>query len=85
MGSFNNMILVDDWMAIQYDIITTNPETGEAKPGTTINVRKITNTSKHRASPFRGWRSMYSKKGVKRKQTQVRRKNFSKERGYATL
>ena len=63
MGSFNNMILVDDWMAIQYDIITTNPETGEAKPGTTINVRKITNTSKHRASPFRGWRSMYSKKG----------------------
>lgn|GEM_PF-4293920 len=34
MGSFNNMILVDDWMAIQYDIITTNPQTGEASSQT---------------------------------------------------
>ncbi len=41
MGSFYNMILVDDWMAIQYDIITTDPETGEAKPGTTMEFARF--------------------------------------------
>lgn len=38
LGSFNNMILVDDWMAIKYDIITTNPATGETKKGTTMEL-----------------------------------------------
>ncbi len=41
MGSFNNMILVDDWMAIQYDIINTNRETGESKPGTTMEFARF--------------------------------------------
>ena len=49
MGSFNNIILVDDWMAIQYDIVNTNRETGESKPGTTMEFARC-----RRPWPFYG-------------------------------
>ncbi len=55
MGSFNNMILVDDWMAIQYDIITTNPETGEAKPGTTMEFARFGDYGELGAKVDEGW------------------------------
>lgn len=41
MGNFINMILVDDWMAIHYDITTTNKQTGKTNPGTTMEFAKF--------------------------------------------
>ena len=55
MGSFNNMILVDDWMAIQYDIITTNPATGETKKGTTMEFTRFGDYGELGAKVYEGW------------------------------
>ncbi len=55
MGSFNNMILVDDWMVIQYDIITTNPATGEAKKGTTMEFARFGDYGELGAKVDEGW------------------------------
>ena len=41
MGAFRHMILVDDWMAIQDDIVTVDPETGEANAGTTMEFARF--------------------------------------------
>lgn len=55
MGSFNNMILVDDWMAIQYDIVNTNRETGESKPGTTMEFARFGDYGELGAKVDEGW------------------------------
>ena len=52
---FSLDFLVDDWMAIQYDIITTNPETGEAKPGTTMEFARFGDYCELGAKVDEGW------------------------------
>lgn len=49
MGSFTNMILVDDWMAIQYDI-TTN-----GKAGTTMEFARFKDFGPRGAKVDEGW------------------------------
>ena len=41
MGNFINMILVDDWMAIHYDITTTNKQISKTNYGTTMELAKF--------------------------------------------
>lgn len=41
MGNFSNMILVDDWMAIQYDITTLDKEKGTTTNGTTMKFARF--------------------------------------------
>ena len=36
MGDFKNMVIVDDWCAIHYEISTISRETGEAHPGSVM-------------------------------------------------
>ena len=36
MGDFKNMVVVDDWCAIHYEISTVSRETGEAHPGSVM-------------------------------------------------
>ena len=55
MGTFQHMILVDDWMAIQYDIVTIDPETGEAHPGTTMEFARFGDYGELGAKVDEGW------------------------------
>ncbi|MCR4924258.1 MAG: hypothetical protein K5931_09665, partial [Lachnospiraceae bacterium] len=55
MGTFKNMVLVDDWMAIQYDIVNIDRETGEAKPGTTMEFAKFGDYGELGAKVDEGW------------------------------
>ncbi len=55
MGNFNNMILVDDWMAIRYDIVNTNPRTGESTPGTTMEFARFADFGELGVKVDEGW------------------------------
>ncbi|MCR5580277.1 MAG: nuclear transport factor 2 family protein [Pseudobutyrivibrio sp.] len=55
MGTFKNMILVDDWMAIQYDIVNIDRETGEEHPGTTMEFAKFGDYGELGAKVDEGW------------------------------
>ena len=55
MGNFNNMILVDDWMAIRYDIVNINRETGEENPGTTMEFARFGDYGELGAKVDEGW------------------------------
>lgn len=55
MGNFNNMILVDDWMAIQYDIVNIDRATGEEKPGTTMEFARFGDYGELGAKVDEGW------------------------------
>ena len=55
MGSFNNMILVDDWMAIQYDIVNIDRQTGAAKPGTAMEFARFGDYGELGAKVDEGW------------------------------
>lgn len=55
MGNFNNMILVDDWMAIRYDIVNINRETGDAVPGTTMEFARFGDYGDLGAKVDEGW------------------------------
>lgn len=55
MGIFNNMILVDDWMAIRYDIVNINRETGDAVPGTTMEFARFGDYGDLGAKVDEGW------------------------------
>ncbi len=55
MGQFTNMVLVDDWMAIQYDIVNIDRETGEAHPGTTMEFAKFGDYGELGAKVDEGW------------------------------
>ncbi len=55
MGNFNNMLLVDDWMAIRYDIINKDRETGEAVPGTTMEFARFGDYGELGAKVDEGW------------------------------
>ncbi len=49
------MILVDDWTAIQYDIINTNREIGESNPGTTMEFARSGDYGDLGAKVDEGW------------------------------
>ncbi|MCR5732141.1 MAG: hypothetical protein K6G51_04310 [Sphaerochaetaceae bacterium] len=55
MGNFNNMILVDDWMAIQYDIINIDRKTGAATLGTTMEFARFGDYGILGAKVDEGW------------------------------
>ena len=55
MGQFTNMVLVDDWMAIQYDIVNIDRKTGEAHPGTTMEFAKFGDYGELGAKVDEGW------------------------------
>ncbi|MCR5453112.1 MAG: nuclear transport factor 2 family protein [Lachnospiraceae bacterium] len=55
MGEFKNMVLVDDWMAIQYDIVNIDRETGEEHPGTTMEFAKFGDYGELGAKVDEGW------------------------------
>lgn len=55
MGDFTNMILVDDWMAIQYDIDNISRETGESSPGTTMEFARFGDYGELGAKVDEGW------------------------------
>ncbi len=55
MGTFKNMVLVDDWMAIQYDIVNIDRETGEEHPGTTMEFAKFGDYGELGAKVDEGW------------------------------
>ena len=55
MGTFKNMILVDDWMAIQYDIVNIDRETGEEHPGVTMEFAKFGDYGELGAKVDEGW------------------------------
>ena len=55
MGTFKNMILVDDWMAIQYDIVNIDRATGEKHPGTTMEFAKFGDYGELGAKVDEGW------------------------------
>lgn len=55
MGSFNNMILSGDWMAIRYDTISTNRETGETSYGTTMEFARFKDFGEKGAKVDEGW------------------------------
>lgn len=55
MGAFRHMILVDDWMAIQYEIYTTDPRTGEVNPGTTMEFARFGDYGDLGAKVDEGW------------------------------
>ncbi len=55
MGTFKNMVLVDDWMAIQYDIVNIDRETGKENPGTTMEFAKFGDYGELGAKVDEGW------------------------------
>lgn len=55
MGTFKNMILVDDWMAIQYDIVNIDRETGKENPGVTMEFAKFGDYGELGAKVDEGW------------------------------
>ncbi|SFG58111.1 hypothetical protein SAMN04487761_12816 [Lachnospiraceae bacterium C7] len=55
MGTFKNMILVDDWMAIQYDIVNVDKKTGKKMPGTTMEFAKFGDYGELGAKVDEGW------------------------------
>lgn len=55
MGNFNNMILCGDWMAIRYDIINTEKETGETTYGTTMEFARFKDFGEKGAKVDEGW------------------------------
>ncbi len=55
MGDFNNMLLVDDWMAIQYDIVNIDRETGKEIPGTTMEFARFGDYGELGAKVDEGW------------------------------
>lgn len=55
MGSFNNMILVDDWMAIRYDIVNTDRQNGVRKLGTTMEFARFGDYDEMGAKVDEGW------------------------------
>ncbi len=55
MGDFTNMILVDDWMAIQYDIVNIDRETGVGEPGTTMEFARFGDYGELGAKVDEGW------------------------------
>ncbi len=55
MGDFINMVLVDDWMAIQYEIVNIDRATGKASPGTTMEFAKFGDYGPLGAKVDEGW------------------------------
>lgn len=55
MGNFNNMILSGDWMAIRYDIINTDRDTGEVRYGTTMEFARFGDYGELGAKVDEGW------------------------------
>ncbi|MCR4891015.1 MAG: nuclear transport factor 2 family protein [Lachnospiraceae bacterium] len=55
MGDFKNMVLVDDWMAIQYETVNIDRETGAEKPGTTMEFAKFGDYDELGAKVDEGW------------------------------
>ncbi len=55
MGTFKNMVLVDDWMAIQYETVNIDRATGKATPGTTMEFAKFGDYGPLGAKVDEGW------------------------------
>ena len=55
MGNFNNMILSGDWMAIRYETISTDRETGETSYGTTMEFARFKDFGEKGVKVDEGW------------------------------